>query len=114
MDLENLKNKIAEFAKERDWEQFHTPKNLACALSVESSELLEIFQWMNRDEEENINESTKQKISDELSDIFVYLMRLTDVLQIDLEKSIAQKMQRNAEKYPAEIVRGSSKKYDEY
>ena len=57
MDLENLKNKIAEFAKERDWEQFHTPKNLACALSVESSELLEIFQWMNRDDEENINEA---------------------------------------------------------
>ena len=114
MNIEELQNKIASFAKERDWEQFHTPKNLACALSVESSELLEIFQWMNRNEEENLSFETKQRISEEISDIFVYLVRLADVLNIDLEKSITQKMQQNAEKYPADKVRGSSKKYTEY
>ena len=114
MNIEELQKKIASFAKERDWEQFHTPKNLACALSVESSELLEIFQWMSRDEEENLSSETKQRISEEISDIFVYLVRLADVLNIDLEKSITQKMQQNAEKYPADKVRGSSKKYTEY
>ena len=114
MNIEELQNKIASFAKERDWEQFHTPKNLACALSVESSELLEIFQWMNRNEEENLSSETKHRISEEISDIFVYLVRLADVLNIDLEKSITQKMQQNAEKYPADKVRGSSKKYTEY
>ena len=114
MNIEELQKKIASFAKERDWEQFHTPKNLACALSVESSELLEIFQWMSRDEEENLSSEIKQRTSEEISDIFVYLVRLADVLNIDLEKSITQKMQQNAEKYPANKVRGSSKKYTEY
>ena len=114
INVDELKNNISSFAKERDWEQFHTPKNLACALSVEASELLEIFQWMSETEQKNISDEKKEAVAEELSDILTYAVRLAGVLNINLSSSIEKKIKKNAKKYPADLVRGSSKKYDEY
>ena len=114
INVDALKKSIEEFANDRDWEQFHTPKNLACALSVESAELLEIFQWMSEEEQKNISDEKKEAISEELSDILTYVVRLAGVMNINLSNSIEKKVKKNAKKYPAELVRGSSKKYDEY
>jgi dCTP diphosphatase len=114
INVDELKKNIEAFAKVRDWEQFHTPKNLACALNVEASELLEVFQWMSVDEQKNISDEKKEAVAEELSDILTYAIRLAGVLDINLSRSIEKKIEKNAKKYPAELVRGSSKKYDEY
>lgn len=110
------KKKINHFVKEREWEKFHTPKNIASALSVEASELLEIFQWLTPEESVSIikNKKINKAISEELSDILVYTIRLADLLKIDLNKSMARKFKINKEKYPKHKVRGSAKKYTEY
>jgi len=115
LDLKNLKSKILVFAQKRDWEKFHTPKNIAMALSVEASELLEIFQWLTENESFQIKKNKKEKIKveEELSDIFVYLVRLCDLLDIDLSKSVTKKMKKNAKKYPVKKSRGHAKKYYE-
>lgn len=116
-DLEGISHYLTNFAKEREWEQYHTPKNLACALSVEASELLEIFQWKNSDDEKallDIENPERKKIEDEISDIITYAIRLSDVLDIDLEKSMRRKFEENEKKYPADQVKGSARKYDEY
>ena len=113
INVDALKSKIETFAQMRDWEQFHTPKNLACALSVEASELLEIFQWMNEGEQKNISIEKKEAVAEELSDILTYAIRLAGVMDINLSDSIEKKIKNNAKKYPADLVRGSSKKYDE-
>ena len=116
MDLDRLKIEMDKFAKDRDWEKFHSVKNLSMALSVESSELLEIFQWMSEEESNNVSQNPEklQKIEDEVADIFVYLLRLTGKLNIDLERAIKNKMIKNAEKYPIELSRGNAKKYNDF
>ncbi|MBC7427191.1 MAG: nucleotide pyrophosphohydrolase [Bacteriovorax sp.] len=115
MNLEKLKAEVDKFASDRDWDQFHSVKNLSIALSVESSELLEIFQWMSEEESNQIknNPAKLVKVEDEAADIFVYLLHLTGKLNIDLEKAVINKMKKNIEKYPVELSRGNSKKYDE-
>ena len=113
LDLQSLHQDIETFTHERDWDQFHSVKNLAMALSVESSELLEIFQWM-REEESNLahqDEKLLEKIEDEVADIFIYLLRIVSKTHLDLEACIERKMEKNAKKYPVELSRGSSKKY---
>ena len=114
LDIELLKEKISLFAKERDWEKFHTPKNLSCALSVEAGELLEEFQWMNEEEQKNLSKEKLNAISEELSDILTYAIRIAGVLNINLSESIEKKLDKNAKKYPVDMVKGSSKKYSEY
>ena len=119
LNLTLLKKRLTTFAKERDWEKFHTPKNLAMALNVEAVELLEIFQWMTEEESLKLielsgSEKKIMNIRDEIADIFVYLLRLCSVLNIDFEKSLLEKIEKNETKYPPNLVRGSSKKYDEY
>ena len=115
MNLENLKLKLREFSKERDWEQFHNPKNLATALSVEASELLEIFQWSNDGGLKEIdNPDKRQEIEKEIADIFNYLVKLVDILDIDLEEAALNKIKENAEKYPIETSKGKSLKYTEF
>lgn len=115
LNLENLKLKLREFSKERDWEQFHNPKNLATALSVEASELLEIFQWSNDGGLKEINDPKKrQEIEKEIADIFNYLVKLVDVLDIDLEKAALNKIKENAEKYPIKHSKGKSVKYTDF
>jgi len=116
IDLQKLNADIESFVNERDWDQFHSIKNLSMALSVESSELVEIFQWMKEEDSNQIKHDPKtmQKIEDEVADIFVYLMRIVSKTDIDLEKVVRAKMKKNAEKYPADKVKGNSKKYNEY
>ncbi|MGB0453034.1 MAG: nucleotide pyrophosphohydrolase [Bacteriovoracaceae bacterium] len=116
-DFEEIIEKFNRFADERDWAQFHTPKNVAIALSVEVSEILEILQWLSDKEIQQLVESEpneKEKIENEIVDSLFYLMKLVDLFKVDLDSSIKRKIMINAEKYPAEKVRGSAKKYDEY
>ena len=107
--------KVADiFAKERDWEKFHTPKNLAIALSIEASELLEHFQWLNDDTSAQLPEATLKAVAEEIADVQVYLARLADKLNINIFKAVEEKMVKNREKYPIEKCYGSAKKYTEY
>lgn len=111
-ELENLKRKVNNFAAERDWDQFHSPKNLAMALNVEAGELLEIFQWMKEKESQNLDIVTKHEAAEEIADIFVYLIRLSEKLGIDLVEETNNKIAKNAKKYPVEKARGVSTKYN--
>ena len=98
-----MRDRLKAFAQERDWEQFHSPKNLAMALIVEAAELLEHFQWLSPEQSEL-----------EMADIFIYLMRMCERLDVDLLQVVEDKIIMNTEKYPADKVRGSAKKYSEY
>ncbi|MCM2351257.1 MAG: nucleotide pyrophosphohydrolase [Bacteriovoracaceae bacterium] len=115
IDLQKLNQDIEHFVSEREWDQFHSVKNLSMALSVESSELLEIFQWMSEEDSNHIknNSQVMGKIEDEVADIFVYLLRIISKTDIDLEQVVRNKMRKNAQKYPVEKSRGNSKKYNE-
>jgi len=109
-----LRDKLRAFVAERDWDQFHSPKNLASALSVEAAELLEHFQWLTEEQSRNLPPEKLAEVRDEMADVFVYLVRLADKLDVDLLAAAAVKMEKNALKYPAGKVRGSMKKYSEY
>ena len=104
MDIAALQIKLREFSNERNWEKYHSPKNLSMALSVEASELLEIFQWLTLEESQDKNNISfrKKDVQDELADILTYLLMLADVLEINLETAIQQKFSENAKKYPAD------------
>ena len=112
--LITLRDALRAFAAERDWEQFHTPRNLAVALTVEAGELLEHFQWMEELASTQLDAGRRQQIGEEMADVLLYLIRLSDKLDVDLADAARRKLQLNAQKYPAEKVRGSSKKYTEY
>lgn len=112
--MERLIEEIREFNAERDWEQFHSPKNLAMALVVEAGEVAEIFQWLTEEESQDLAPEIAASAGEELADAFIYLLNLADQLSIDLLVAAREKLKRNAEKYPAEIVRGKSLKYTEY
>lgn len=115
IDVQGLSEALAAFARERHWEQFHSPKNLTMALSAEVGELTEIFQWMSEDASCRAAEDpkTKQAVRDEIADVMLYLVRLADVLGVDLNEAVQKKIQINAIKYPVEKARGSSAKYTE-
>lgn len=113
MNIKAIEETIKNFSKERDWDQFHSPKNLSMALSVEASELLEIFQWLSEEESSNLKDTKKQHAKEEVADIAIYLIRMCMKLDINLEEAIFEKMQKNIEKYPVEKVKGSAKKYTE-
>ena len=114
MNVRDLQIRLREFAKERDWEQFHSPKNLAAALAVEAAELLEPFQWMKEEESRRLADSPHdyQRVREEIADVQIYLLRLADQLQIDLAEAVEQKLAHNAEKYPVDLSKGTSLKYD--
>jgi dCTP diphosphatase len=114
MDIKQLQQTLQEFADERDWNQFHSPKNLSMALIAEAAELVEHFQWISEEESSNLCEEKLDQVGDELADIFLYLARISDRLGIDLEKASLKKIEKNRLKYPAEKVKGSSRKYSEY
>ncbi len=109
-----LRDKLRQFAAERDWDQFHTPKNLAAALSVEAAELLEHFQWLTGEQSTRLPADQRAAVRDEMADVLLYLIRLADKLEVDLLEAAAQKIAKNAIKYPAGQVRGSMKKYSDY
>lgn len=112
--IEMLRDRLRSFAKERDWDQFHTPKNLSMALIAEAAELVEHFQWVNGDKSHLLDEKLRPSVEEELADIFIYLVRIADKLGIDLYDAAERKIAINARKYPADRVRGSAKKYTEY
>lgn len=113
---EKLKSEIREFNSERDWEQFHTPKDVAISLSLEASELLECFQWMNDAEVQKAiaSDSKLGAMKDEIGDIGNYLIVMCDLLGIDVLDAIADKLQKNKIKYPADKCRGKADKYTSY
>ena len=112
MDLTYFQNKIQEFADERNWEKFHTPKNLAMALSGEIGELTEIFQWLSQEESQNLSKENLQQAKEEMADIFIYLLRLSTKLEINLEDAVNEKLQINAQKYPVELAKDNAVKYN--
>ncbi len=111
-NLDTLLQQLRNFAAERDWGQFHSPKNLACALSVEAAELLEIFQWMSEQQSRQLSAAQRAAAEYELADVCCYLLYLADQLDIDLLDAAARKIALNAQRYPVEISRGSSAKSD--
>jgi dCTP diphosphatase len=111
--IELLRQELRRFAAERDWDQFHSPKNLAIALSVEAGELLEHFQWLTTEQSEKLPESDLAKIRQEMADVLLYLLSLSDKLAVDLVAAAFEKIELNAKKYPVDLAKGSAKKYTE-
>lgn len=111
--LQSLTESLRRFAAERDWEQFHSPKNLAAALAVEAAELLEHFQWLTEAQSRDLPPGKLAAVRLEAADVLLYLLQLADKLQIDLAAAARDKLALNAAKYPVERARGSSHKYDE-
>ena len=111
--LAALQLELRKFVAERDWDQFHSPKNLAMALSVEAAELLENFQWLSEEESRQLSAERLEKVRQEMADVLIYLVRLSDKLGIDLLEAAKDKMQLNARRYPADKAKGSMRKYTE-
>ena len=112
-EIDNLRNQLRTFAAERDWDQFHSPKNLASALAVEAAELLENIQWLTEAESQQLPSEALAAVRAEVADVLLYLIRISDKLGIDLIAAANAKIKLNAEKYPVEKARGNSKKYTE-
>ena len=112
--LDNLSARLLEFAQARDWEQFHSPKNLSMALAGEAGELLEHFQWLTEEQSYQLGPDKKQEVAYEIADIFIYLIRLSQRMEIDLIESTLEKMAINEKRYPAEQVKGDARRADEY
>ena len=111
--LRNLAQQLERFAQERDWQQFHSPKNLASALVVEAGELLEHFQWLTEEQSRTLGEDKRSEVAAEMADVLLYLLQLSNALEVDLLEAARSKLETNARKYPVERARGSSRKYDE-
>ncbi len=114
MDIKAIQSQLTEFADERDWDQFHNPKNLSMALAGEAAELLEIFQWLTEEQSKDIVNSEKQMshVKEEIADVFLFLARLADKLNVDIEKVALAKIEVNRMKYPVEISKGNAEKYN--
>ena len=114
MDIKSVQKRLREFAQEREWEQFHSPKNLAIALAVEAAELLEPFQWLKEEESRQLveNPTDYALVKEEIADVMIYLLRLADQLDIDLESAVEEKIRKNAEKYPVALAKGNAVKYN--
>ena len=112
-ELESLREQLRDFATARDWDQFHSPKNLAMALSLEAAELLEVFQWLTEEQSRSLTPEAHAAASDEIADVLLYLIRLSDALEVDPIAAAQRKLVGNAEKYPVDKARGNSRKYTE-
>ncbi len=112
--LDETRLRLREFARDRDWDQFHSPKNLAMALAAEAGELIEHFQWISESDSYKVDASAKAAVEHEIADVMLYLIRLADRLDIDVAEAVARKLALNESKYPQDLVRGSAKKYTEY
>jgi len=113
-ELEKIKAQLQKFADDRDWDQFHSPKNLSMALSVEASELVECFQWLTEEQSQNLSPAQLSAAIDEIADVQIYLLRIATKLNVNMLDAVNQKIKKNALKYPVDKVRGSSKKYNQY
>jgi NTP pyrophosphatase (non-canonical NTP hydrolase) len=112
--LEQLRERLARFASDRDWDQFHSPKNLSMALIAETAELIEHFQWLSEEDSKNLDADTKEAVAMELADIFIFLIRVADKLDVDLADTAWKKIQINEDRYPVDKVKGSAKRASEY
>lgn len=114
MDISDIQKRLADFARERNWDQFHSPKNLVMALAGESAELLEIFQWLTEEQSKGIVNSEKDMtlVKEEIADVFIYLARLADKLNIDIEKEVLDKIEVNEKKYPVDLSKNNATKYN--
>ena len=112
-ELEQLRDALREFSRVRDWEQFHSPKNLSMALSVEAGELVEVFQWLTEAESRAPSDKARAAAAEEIADVLLYLVRIADQLGIDPAAEARRKLAANDRKYPADKARGSAKKYTE-
>jgi len=112
--LEELRERLARFASDRDWDQFHSPKNLSMALIAETAELIEHFQWLSEEDSKNLDTETKEAVAMELADIFIFLIRVADKLDVDLADTAWKKIQINEDRYPIDKVKGSAKRASEY
>ena len=113
-DINTLKHQLREFADTRDWNQFHSPKNLSMALSIEAGEIMEHFQWLTQEQSKSLPEDKLDEVAEELADTLLYLIRLADKLDIDLLTAAQNKIKLNGQKYPVEKSRGNAKKYTEF
>ena len=113
-DFEVLKVTLKKFVDDRDWDQFHSPKNLSMALSVEASELVECFQWLTEEQSQNLSAEQLSAVIDEIADVQFYLLRIATKLNVNILAAVEKKMVKNNAKYPADKVRGSVKKYNQY
>ena len=113
-DFDRIKKQVRQFVVERDWDQFHSPKNLSMALIVEAAEMVEHFQWLTEEQSCNLSPEKLAEVEQELADIQVYLISLAEKLKLDLIAAVDKKLVLNAQKYPVEKARGNSKKYNEY
>ncbi|MFD2415067.1 nucleotide pyrophosphohydrolase [Amycolatopsis pigmentata] len=115
MSLHDLQQRLADFAHRRDWEQFHTPKNLVMALAGEAGELVELFQWLTAAQSSELMSDPyrAEQVRDEMADVFSYLLRLADVLDVDLEAALRAKIARNEQRYPEELARGRAEKHNQ-
>jgi dCTP diphosphatase len=112
--LQDLKSRVASFVSERDWQQFHTPKNLSMSIAIEAAELMEHFQWLTVEASRNLSPEALDEIGEELADIVIYSLSLSNTLGLDLSRTVQAKMAKNIRKYPAEKVRGKAHKYTWY
>jgi dCTP diphosphatase len=112
--LDTLRQRIREFALAREWERYHTPKNLAMALAVEAAELLEPFQWLTAEQSRNLSAEKHEAVRQEIADVLIYLTRLADLLDIDLLEAAASKLEINARKYPVDKAHGNALKYSDF
>lgn len=112
-ELDTLRDQLRAFAVAREWDPFHSPKNLAMALSAEAGELLEVFQWLSEAQSRSLSATAHAAASDEVADVLLYLIRLSDTLGIDPVAAAQQKLRANATRYPVDKARGNSKKYTE-
>ena len=112
--MQELLEQIREFARERDWEQFHSPKNLSMALIAEAAELVEHFQWLTEEQSYTLSAEKRDEVAHEMADILIFLIRCAERLDIDLIEAARQKIAINESRYPAEKVRGDARRADEY
>lgn len=113
MDLTNQNTHIREFCEERDWEEFHTPKELSIGIVTEASELMENFRFKNEQEQEELLRNNREEIEDEIADVLFFVLRFADLYDVDLSEALDRKLEKNRRKYPKEEYQGSNKKYDE-
>lgn len=114
MNLPDIQQRLRKFAEDRNWEQFHSPKNLSMALAAEAAELLEIFQWVTEKQSKDIIKSEEEiaQVKEEIADVFIYLVRLADKLNIDIEKEVLAKIALNEKKYPIDLSKNNAVKYN--
>jgi dCTP diphosphatase len=114
MDISNIQKRLDNFARQRNWDQFHSPKNLSMALAAEAAELLEIFQWLTEEQSKNIVKNKKEiaLVKEEIADVFIYLIRLADKLSVDIEKAVLDKIALNERKYPVKLAKDNATKYN--